>query len=103
MQLLAENLQTCEACRDALSKIKARLVDSVFQKVLENILYHKFCQKLPYEKSLVSFYMKIILLERLYSLVTKNGQLGIILYKIALIDGPSLHSVFFCIGFAIQN
>uniref|UniRef100_A0A0R3RYL9 Saposin B-type domain-containing protein n=1 Tax=Elaeophora elaphi TaxID=1147741 RepID=A0A0R3RYL9_9BILA len=50
--LKTENLQTCKACRDALSKIKARLVDSVFQKVLENILYHKFCQKLPYEKSL---------------------------------------------------
>ncbi|VBB26815.1 unnamed protein product [Acanthocheilonema viteae] len=51
--LRSENLQACEACRDALSKIKARLVDSVFQKVLENILYHKFCQKLPYEKSLL--------------------------------------------------
>lgn len=50
--LKSENLQTCEACRDALNKIKARLVDSVFQKVLENILYHKFCQKLPYEKNL---------------------------------------------------
>uniref|UniRef100_A0A1I7VYW6 Surfactant protein B n=1 Tax=Loa loa TaxID=7209 RepID=A0A1I7VYW6_LOALO len=50
--LKSENLQTCEACRNALSKIKARLVDSVFQKVLEDILYHKFCQKLPYEKNL---------------------------------------------------
>ncbi|VDM21585.1 unnamed protein product [Wuchereria bancrofti] len=50
--LKSENLQTCEACRDALSKIKARLVDSVFQKVLENILHHKFCQKLSYEKNL---------------------------------------------------
>ncbi|KAM3725795.1 Prosaposin [Dirofilaria immitis] len=50
--LKSENFQTCEACRNALSKVKARLVDSVFQKILENILYHKFCQKLPYEKSL---------------------------------------------------
>ncbi|CAG9535473.1 unnamed protein product [Cercopithifilaria johnstoni] len=50
--LRSENLQTCEACRNALSKIKTQLVDSVFQKVLENIFYHKFCQKLPYEKSL---------------------------------------------------
>ncbi|OZC05249.1 Saposin-like type B, region 1 [Onchocerca flexuosa] len=48
--LKSENSLTCKACRDALSKVKARLVDSVFQKVLENILYEKFCQKLPYEK-----------------------------------------------------
>ncbi|VDK68546.1 unnamed protein product [Onchocerca ochengi] len=50
--LKSENSLTCKACQDALSKVKARLVDSVFQKVLENILYQKFCQKLPYEKSL---------------------------------------------------
>lgn len=48
----SENQQICEACRNALTKVKARLVDSVFQKVLENILSDKFCQKLPYEKNL---------------------------------------------------
>uniref|UniRef100_A0A915PN82 Saposin B-type domain-containing protein n=1 Tax=Setaria digitata TaxID=48799 RepID=A0A915PN82_9BILA len=57
--LKSGNLKTCEACRDALSKIKARLVDSAFQKVLENILYHKFCQKLPHEKNLVSFPLEL--------------------------------------------
>ncbi|VDK85062.1 unnamed protein product [Litomosoides sigmodontis] len=59
--LRSENLQKCEACRDALSKIKARLLDSVFQKVLENIFQHKFCQKLPYERNLVSFVIKTII------------------------------------------
>lgn len=89
----AENLQTCEACRDALNKIKARLVDSVFQKVLENILYHKFCQKLPYEKSLVSF-PKIILFEN-FCTFSKNEHSDTKYMKLSLLCSIFTSNLFF--------